>query len=182
MTDVLTNVNPVVAPLPGLCLLLGYGNYYAIPRAYRAAKRRECMQLRSSQQDNKIFIVTKNKHQLNSCRNNADHADVLHGTLVHFCSQVWDGYSLLNTQKVVHSLTNRAECLHCNQSEKLSQQPTPQACAWKKTKSSSGFLDLGEYLQTLRKLHTVLKRRWDGCFIISHCPFFSTPTIGGCNL
>ena len=38
MTDVLTNVNPVVAPLLGLCLLLGYGNYYAVPRAYQAAR------------------------------------------------------------------------------------------------------------------------------------------------
>ena len=69
-----------------------------------------------------MFIVTKNKHQLNSIylqytvltsdhlqelgssagqhtsRNNVDHADVLHGTLVCFCSQVWDGYSLLNTK------------------------------------------------------------------------------------
>ena len=108
-------------------------------------------------------------------RNNADHANVLHGTLVRFCSRVQDGYSSLNTQEMACSLTNRAECLHCNQSEKLSQQPTPQACAWKKTKSSSGLLYLGEYLQTLRKLHAVLKRlwrRWDGCFVISHSPFF----------
>ena len=128
--------------------------------------------------------------ELGSCdgqhtsRNNADHADVLHGTLVRFCSQIWDSYSLLNTQKVARSLTNRAECLHCNQSEKLSQQPTPQACAWKKTKSSSGLLYLGKYLQTLKKLHTVLKQLWrrrDGCFVISHSPFFST-SIGGCNL
>ena len=108
-------------------------------------------------------------------RNNANHADVLHGTLVCFCSQVQDGYSLLNTQKVARLLTNRAECLHCNQSEKLSQQPTPQACAWKKTKSSSGLLYLGdEYLQTLRKLHVVLKQLWhrqDGCSLLAMALF-----------
>ena len=85
-------------------------------------------------------------------RNNTNHANVLHSTLVRLCPEVRDAYSLLNTQRAPDicwqiELDNRTTI----KSEKLHKL----SCAWKKTKSSSGLLYLGEQLhvhvETLKK-------------------------------